>query len=628
MSKRHWLLLLALAAALPFLPTLSHDFVFDDMGNVVEHEALHSWSAIPDALAMWKRTLLNYRPVRFVSLALDWNLGGGAPWVFHLTNVLLHVLVTLLFKRLLDRLGISAAVAWTAAFLFAVNPNHVGTVAYISARKDLLVTLFYLAALLAFLSYRTNGGAWRAAGVFAFGILAAFSKENAVTLPIVLLLVDAWRSTGSMRERFARACAGRRVFYGTWLLGGGAYVFYKTVVAPATKVDRSQWMDVVANTGTAAHIWAIAMRKIVLPLHTVPDYQGRFAVGQGWDGTSLLGALLVAGLVALAATVRRRHTALCAGIAFWLISWLPTSGVFPIAELFAEHYLYLPSLGFCLAAGAASVLLWRRVGVRTSRAAARLALGGTCVVLAAWALLLAPAWADPEHVWQTSLTHNPNSARAASGLSILYQEQGRSAEARRLAEQAAALAPGMDTVRANHLGVLFAQGRVEDVIRLAEAALEDVPDSYRVRLILARALRAKGRLGEAVDVLTEVVARSPEPRHLGVLGETAYMARRYPEAVAALERAVAATPDYSGAWTNLGLVRLALGDTLAAERDLRQAIQADAANANAHRNLAVILFFTGRYTDARHEADTAVRLGLSLHPDFEKALEAALSREP
>ncbi|MFI5403991.1 MAG: glycosyltransferase family 39 protein, partial [Planctomycetota bacterium] len=176
------LLFLALAFAL-YANAIGNGFVFDDDLIVSSRANLRSLEGVgrivQDA----------YRPVRHVTYAIDYALFGRHAWGFHLSNVLYHALASFLVFRLVRRLR-SEPAAWAAALLFAVHPVQTEAVAYVSGRRDLLVTIFFLLGFLSYLNYRDTGRWRHVAALVAFLALGAGSKESAATLPAVLLLHD------------------------------------------------------------------------------------------------------------------------------------------------------------------------------------------------------------------------------------------------------------------------------------------------------------------------------------------------------------------------------------------------------------------------------------------------------
>ncbi|MBX6386007.1 MAG: glycosyltransferase family 39 protein, partial [Microbispora sp.] len=182
---------------------LGNGFIyFDDPESVVDNVSIREFSAAN--IGHWFTTPLQfmYTPLVYVSYAIDYLFGRGAIGMYHFTNLVLHlanvVVAFLLFRRLTGRVFPACFVA--AAF--AIHPVNVDTVAWISARSNLLATLFSLAALLVYLRY-TESSRWRplALSVVLSG-LAALSKSTAAALPLVLFLLDYTQGRRPSRRMF------------------------------------------------------------------------------------------------------------------------------------------------------------------------------------------------------------------------------------------------------------------------------------------------------------------------------------------------------------------------------------------------------------------------------------------
>jgi len=195
-ARTNWLI----AAAL-FLGTLAlyarvagHPFIFfDDNRYVTENPTVQAgltWQGV--AWAFTTLHVSNWHPLTWLSHMLDVELFGVRPGPHHLVNAVFHaanaVLVFLVFLRLTGATWRSALVA----SLFAVHPTHVESVAWVAERKDVLSTLFGLLALLVYAGYARRGGLLRYLGVLALFALSLMSKPMWVTLPFLLLLLDAW----------------------------------------------------------------------------------------------------------------------------------------------------------------------------------------------------------------------------------------------------------------------------------------------------------------------------------------------------------------------------------------------------------------------------------------------------
>ena len=217
-SRRDALAFLALGlmAAVVYFPALWGDFLWDDIVLVDEpliRKGTGLWSIWFQPWAMEREN--HYWPVVYTSFWLEHKLWGFTPLGYHLVNVLLHLVNSVLVWRLLSRLAVPAA--WTVAALFAVHPLHVESVAWIIERKDLLSSLFYLTAVVAWFRFVEMPGWGRyvlALALFTAGLL---SKSVVVTLPAALLIWHCWKRGGvtpvdlrRLAFRFSRwGCASR-----------------------------------------------------------------------------------------------------------------------------------------------------------------------------------------------------------------------------------------------------------------------------------------------------------------------------------------------------------------------------------------------------------------------------------
>ena len=186
---------LGLLVAVAYFPALSNGFVWDDA-------AFTDAAPVREAAGIWRIWLSpseiegegHYWPLTYTTFWLEHRLWGFWAPGFHAVNLLLHFANALLVWRLLVRLdALPAWGAWAAAALFAAHPVHVEAVAWVIGRKDLLATLFYLGAALAWLrSLEAERGKWYllALALFAASLLC---KSIGITLPAVLLLHCWWR---------------------------------------------------------------------------------------------------------------------------------------------------------------------------------------------------------------------------------------------------------------------------------------------------------------------------------------------------------------------------------------------------------------------------------------------------
>ena len=520
---------IALLGVVPFLPALDGEFLrWDDDTNFLTnpHYRGLGWTQLR---WMFTSTLQAvYSPLAWMTLGLNYRLGGMDPWGYHLGNVLLHAinagLVFLIARRLLaatfrdvptdGRLDLGAAVA---ALVFGVHPLRVESVVWITERRDVLSACFYLAAVLAYLrAARPDAriaGAWRWASLAAYAG-ALLSKGTAMTLPLTLLVLDVY----PLRRQ--------RLGAGALLLEKAPYAAMAIAAAGGAllAIDRGSRWPAYENYGPIERV-AVALysmwfylARLVWPGNLSPFYPlpRELPLGQPW--------LLVAVFAALAVTVglllaRGRFPG---GLAAWThaaVTIAPVSGlVLAGNHLVADRYSYLSGLGFAVLAGAA--LTWalgrprargRAVAVGAVAAIAVLAIAGWAT--AAWRY--SHVWRSSVTLWQRAVSVAPECfmCRNNLGASLIGKALGWDDplidEAEAHLERATGLWTGYPVAFNRALlglnlgGLHVGRRRPAAAIPLLREALEEDATRAAASQLLARALSAlaaeRARLGELAE---------------------------------------------------------------------------------------------------------------------------------
>ena len=525
-------------AILPFLPTLRGQFLnWDDGINFVTNPGFRGlgwaqlrWMATTTLLGHWV-------PLTWLSLGVNYALGGLDPWGYHAGNLLLHAANAALFylvgRRLLSAAwgGAASEPALTlgaafAALLFAVHPLRVESVAWITERRDLLSGFFFLLAGWAYLRAAGEAAAprrgWLAASVIAFAA-ALLSKASTLMLPAALLLLDVYPL--GRRERGLLALVREKIAY--LALAGLAAVI-------AVVALRSGWaMTAYGEVGPAGRA-ALMAYSITLypwtwlwPVGLSPMYEMPAAVSP-LAGRFLLP--LAAFLIVTAALVAARRV-WPAGLAAWAYSALmvlPVSGIAHAGfQMAADRYSYLSGLGFALLAGGAIVRLERAVETgRLGRGLAAALLATLCVVVAvlgAGAWRQSRVWQDSETLWRWAVEVDPDCALCHNNLG-------------------SALATGVPSSPA-------AVAEAESHFRRAIALRPSLDEPYNN---LAGALALEGRLDEAAAVYGEFLARRPNVASASAaLGGLYLRQRRFAEAIPPLRRGLDLNPRLDGARRDL-----------------------------------------------------------------------------
>lgn len=585
-------------AVLVYQGTFDVPFTFDDDLHLVEG------SAGRDVSGALRGCATNNRCVGFLTFALNYTLGGLELRGYHAGNLLVHLgasLLVLLLGLLLvetPRLAgsVSAArarwVAFGAAVVFAVHPVQTMAVTYVVQRFASLAALLYLASVTSWLAGRLSGRAGLLGLSLFAGALAMKTKENTVTLPVMLLLLELALFEGAVRRRLLRLLP--------WAL---------LVALPAmTTLTSPGSLDAALRANTEQP----RLGYLATQLTVVPRYLQLLAwpAGQSvdhhprlyeapWQPTPLAGGLLLVGLLAAAgwATWRTgpRRAALrlpgLGGLWFFVALSLESS-VVPIRDVMVEHRLYLPSVGLCLslAMGGALVLDWLRARSRSGAAIAAGLMSLVPVALAAATLARNEVWRDEPRLWREASALAPHAWRPKGNTGQALLERGRCAEALPWLEEARKSDPTVLEPVLN-LGVCSVRlGERALGRRYFEEALGLDHNDGRAPAQLAQLASEDGDLLGARALYERALGLTPTASEVRAgLGATLGQLGLLREARVELERAVAELPGSAMAWGNLGNVRALQEDLAGAEQAWRRALECDPTDAAARQNLARLL---------------------------------------
>ncbi|MGQ0704312.1 MAG: hypothetical protein ACT4PM_14395 [Gemmatimonadales bacterium] len=472
---------LALAAGVG-LTSLGNGFVYDEVQAIVENPLVHSLAHSPRIWisSYWPAGLL-YRPLTIQLFALWWWIGGGAPWVFHLINVLLYAGVTALVFRLARRLGLGPVGAATAAVLFAVHPVHVEVVANAVGQSELLAALFVLLAVERYLAWRAPEagglGAWRRAALAGCYLLAIAAKETGYVLLPLLAAVELispgarpWRD----RLRAVGPAFGLLAAVAVAGLLGRIALFHGFAgeVAQLPLRDTGLGGRVLILLAVVPE-WA---RLLLWPAHLQAHYGlPGLPVDPLFTARHLIGLVLLGTAASLAIRWRRPAPVVPLGIVWVAIALAPVSNLLVATGVqLAERTLFLPSVGAVLAAGA--IVARIKAGAAMHRAVRR----GTAAVIVVLAGLGLTRGVERVGVWQSQ----------DAFFARLVQDAPRSYRAQ--------LAAGT-----YYLGTREFD-RAEPALGAAHALYQNDPRVYET---FGQLYRVQGRCGQALPIFEEGLAR-------------------------------------------------------------------------------------------------------------------------
>lgn len=487
-------------------------FHFDDDHVIVDNGAIRSLSNVPrfftDAHTFSSQpTNATYRPLVTLSFALDYAVTGSLdPVPFHVTQLLLLLITGALLAIVLVSLfgAGSELFAVAAAAIFCVHTANSETMNFLSSRSELLSAIGFLVALIVFIRWPEK----RHAGFYLVPLaIGALAKAPVV---IFAAVVVAWVRLIE-RKRMTEAVKA----------AAPAFVLGVALLVALNALNANEWTSGggsrVAYLMTQPYIWLHYARLAVLPAGLSADTDLE-PLAHWYDTNAVAGYVFVALLiVAIVRLARTRDTAPIAfGLAWFAITLLPTSSVFPLAEVANEHRMFFPLMGAAAAAVWGGELL-----VRRRPAMQRLVY--SMIVIAAVALAYGThvrnrAWRGEEMLWLDVTEKSPRNGRGWMNYGLTQMEAGKYREAKSAFDRAALLTPSYGTLEINRGIVAAALGDHAEAERRFLRALSLRPDR-NAHFYYARWLLRRGRGPEAEPHLDEASRKAPAwlvPRRLAM----------------------------------------------------------------------------------------------------------------
>jgi protein O-mannosyl-transferase len=561
-----------------YVPALNGGILWDDEAQVTKPslQSLDGLWRISTQLGATQQ----YYPLLYSAFWFEHALWGDSVTGYHLINVLLHLTSALLLVVLLRRLGIPGA--WLAAYLFALHPVQVETVAWISEQKNTLSTVFFFLSALKYLEFDETRDRKRYWIAFAWFVAALATKSVTAMLPAGLLVVLWWRRGKlDVRRDFAPLAP--------WLVVGAASGLF-TAWVERTYVGAQGSAFTLGFWGKcllAGRVFWFYLAKLFWPANLMFVYP-HWTIDSGvwWQYLFPLGAVIAIGACALLAWKNRTPLAALLFFGVMLVPVLGFLNVYPFKfSWVADHFQYLASLGILVPCAAG-----------LTAAAAKVPEGARKTGLAAlFGVLLFLTWSqsgmyrDAYTLYSETVARNPDAWMAHNELGLMLGRFAeRSTEAIQHLQAATRLQPESAEIH-NNLGVVLSEtsGRTEDAVTEFQAALKINPNYAE----------AHNNLGSA---LSELPGRKAE-------------------AIAEYQAALAANPGYAEAHNNLGsALSEQEGRLPEAIQQFEEALRLNPGLAEAHANLGVALAKTeGRAPEAVQHLEAA----LQLRPDMQQVRE-------
>ena len=669
-------LALGLATLACYWPVKTYDFLnYDDPYYVTGN--FHVLSGLSWANAGWAFTSVhssNWHPLTWLSHMLDCQLFAQHAGAHHLVSVFFHSANALMLFLVLQRM---TGAVWRSAFLaalFALHPMHVESVAWISERKDVLSTFFFLLTLGAYAGYASrsdgrqseapmrcavkpeesaasetrNPKPWHnitpkasrirlhasllyllALVSFALGLM---SKPMLVTLPFVLLLLDHWPlgrlqlKTKNLELKTLLPLVWEKVPFLALSLVSSVITLLaqrqEGAMVSLEKLSLAARMD-NALISYVRYAWKLLWPKDLAVLYPHPS---------NWPGEAVIGSAIL--LLAVSAAVLwqgRRRPYLVVGWLWFLGTLVPVIGLVQVGiQSMADRYSYVPSLGFFL------MLVWGLgdMGGRW-RGWPRVWPVGAGLALAASAFLTVRQvqfWQNSGTLFRHAIETVPGNYRAYHNLGLHLFAEGKLDEAIANYRQAVNLAPSFDEALNNLGAALMAQNKLDEALTNYTEALRYHPANAQAHNNLGILLARKERTAEAIEQFVEALRLDPDnaPAHAN-LGRALASQGRQADALVQFQAALELWPDDPETRCTLGKALMDTGNLEEAIRQQRLVLRANPSHLEARNNLGVALAKQGKLEEAIGQFREAIRADpnyAGAHHNLAKALAVRHEIEP
>lgn len=578
--------------------SLNGQFIWDDEHLIKDNIYIRNWSHMPQVFtegigAGSEMEYHFYRPFQIVTYMVDYSLWKLNVKGYHLTNILLHILVAVGIYCLINVLFNDNLLSLLTGSFYVVHPIHTEVVTYLSGRADSLSLLFILLCILLYLK---NSKISSYIFMLLSYALALLSKESSLILP-VLLLVYHYSFKERLKVRAFFSIVGLSV----------VYIIIRLTILKTLLVD-------VAHTTTLAQrlpgfFTAITsyMQLLFLPLNLHMEYVTANIL---WGNIKVVLGIVIVFASLICVFMRKKDNPLIFFSVVWFfVALLPVSNIYPINAYMSEHWLYVPSIGFFVVIAQAIILLYRRRGFKIF---AIIIAVSSLIFYSYLTIKQNTYWSESINFYKYTLKHAPDSYRVHYNLGVAYKAIGKREEAIHAYKKAIKIKDDY-TEAYNDLGtVYYASHKNEEAIAAYKKAIEIEEDYTAAHNNLGNIYYVSHKYDEAIHSYTKAIEIDPDLLEAHYNLGVAYKAvNKNEEAIRSYTKAIEIDPNYAKAHRNLGVAYNAVNRSEEAIASYRKAIAIKPDYAKAHSSLAVVYFQKKQYKSAIEYCDKAKELGFT-----------------
>jgi tetratricopeptide (TPR) repeat protein len=608
-------LFLVLVTVAVFFQVRHHEFLnWDDPLYITENQHVKTGFTLPNiAWAFTTQHVGNWHPITWLSHMLDVHLYGMNPGQHHLSNLLFHIVNTLLLFLVFNRWTGKLWQSGFVAALFAIHPLHVESVAWISERKDVLSTFFGLLVLLAYGAYTRRPCVHRYLMVVICFVLGLMAKPMLVTWPLLLLLLDYWPLNRYQELNSGTSAIGIRYSYVKLIYEKIPLVVFSLISCVITfiaqrrggAVGSLEVFPLVGRITNAIVSYVDYIGKMFWPFDLAFFYPHPAVIP--WWKTAVSGAVMVS-ISYLALAGYRRYPWFFVGWLWYVTTLIPVIGLVQVGlQGMADRYTYIPLIGLFI------IIAWF-VPVKLSKWRHHKVL---LPILAATVLTLLSivSWRQVGY-WKNNIMLNQHAVKVTNGnylahnnMGLFFADQKKTEKAIYHYKQALKFSPEFVFAH-NNLGAVFAHiGLLSEAIEQYNKALAINPQFEGAHNNLALVLVKQGKIEAAIQHYKKALSIKPNfieaHNNFGVLLAEQGMDE---EAAKHFEAALRINPYCAGAHNNLGKLYESQDKPAQAIRQYLAAIRLEPDFIEARNNLGVVFAKQGRLKEAEKVFEEALKI--------------------
>lgn len=550
-----------------FAPSLNCGFTNWDDDTYVTGNSLVISKTVPVKEIFTTPVALNYHPITVLTLAWNYQQGRLNPRSYHSTNLIIHVLNTILvFFFIYFLCWKKIWVSIITAMLFGIHPMHVESVTWISERKDVLYVFFFLASLLFYLRYTETKKILFLALCFLLFVFSCLSKAMAVVLPLVLLLVDYFRERKTGKNLLLEILP----FFAVSLVLGIIALRIQSGSAVAEVQSFTFFHRILFGCyGTIMYLI-----KFILPVHLSAFYP--YPVADGLQSLSLffyLAPLVLIGGLYFIYHFFRQQRFVVFGVLFFIVTIALVLQFISVGNaMMADRYSYLSYIGLAFIAGNLFELLVKKYS------ASRVWISTLMVACIGWFCILTnlrtKTWTNSDTLWSDVIQKYPAAATAYKNRGNYYGQQGKMDEALKDYKVLLSMNTKDPEVYNNLANIYAAQNQIDESLNASSKAIALKPNYANAYLNRGITYSSVKKYKQAIDDFSKAISINPKNVQSYLQRGLAYYADAdFQQAVNDFSQVLLLQPNSGAAYYYRGLSGIGLHDNDAALRDLQQAQQ-------------------------------------------------------